>query len=116
VPYATAAASFFAKPGAWGGGRRFLRLVREALARVRIDLAGVQHQAGATFRWACRYDDKMIERTTLKTEQGVFADFKPVLPEGIGARRSSCWATFSPSFRVTCSTRHPVRNLWRSTR
>jgi sugar/nucleoside kinase (ribokinase family) len=46
-----------------------------------IDLSGVQHTAGTTFRWACRYDGNMIERETLKTELGVFADFKPVLPD-----------------------------------
>jgi sugar/nucleoside kinase (ribokinase family) len=45
-----------------------------------IDLTGVQRQAGNTFRWACEYDDNMIERTTLKTELGVFASFMPELP------------------------------------
>jgi len=45
-----------------------------------IDLTGVQRQQGSTFRWACEYDDNMIERTTLKTELGVFASFMPELP------------------------------------
>ena len=44
-------------------------------------LDGIQRAEGKTFRWACEYDANMIERTTLSTELGVFADFKPELPD-----------------------------------
>jgi len=82
LPFATAAASFFARVGAVGVvGSDFPCSFERRWGAFGIDLQGVQRQAGATFRWACRYDDNMIERTTLKTELGVFADFKPVLPE-----------------------------------
>jgi sugar/nucleoside kinase (ribokinase family) len=82
IPFASAAASFFAKVGVVGVvGNDFPAAFTKRWSAFGIDLSGVQHQPGPTFRWACRYDENMIERTTLKTELGVFADFKPVLPE-----------------------------------
>jgi len=47
-----------------------------------VDIAGIERCPGATFHWSGRYHDDMIERDTLATELGVFADFKPQLPEG----------------------------------
>ncbi len=82
LPFSTAAASFFAKTGAVGVvGSDFPAAFERRWQAFGTDLAGVQRQAGATFRWACAYDANMIERETLKTELGVFADFKPELPE-----------------------------------
>ena len=81
LPFATAAASFFAKTGAVGVvGNDFPASFEARWKAFGTDLSGVQHRPGLTFRWACRYDANMIERETLKTELGVFADFKPVLP------------------------------------
>ncbi len=81
VPYSSAAASFFARTGAVGVvGTDFPAAFERRWQGFGIDLAGVQHQAGSTFRWACEYDDNMIERKTLKTELGVFASFMPELP------------------------------------
>jgi sugar/nucleoside kinase (ribokinase family) len=81
LPYATAAASFFVRTGAVGVvGSDFPRAFDTRWQSFGVDLSGVQHKPGDTFRWACRYDENMIERTTLKTALGVFADFKPELP------------------------------------
>ena len=81
VPYSTVAASFFTKTGAVGVvGSDFPTAFDRRWQGFGIDLTGVQRQAGNTFRWACEYDDNMIERTTLKTELGVFASFMPELP------------------------------------
>jgi len=83
LPFATIAGAFAgANVGAVGVvgsdfGPRFSR----RWEKFGIDLAGVQRKPGPNFRWACRYDDNMIERATLKTELGVFADFMPALPE-----------------------------------
>jgi sugar/nucleoside kinase (ribokinase family) len=83
LPYATAAASFFARVGAVGVvGEDYPDAFDRRWETFGVNLAGVQRRPGATFRWACRYDDNMIERTTLKTELGVFANFEPVLPDG----------------------------------
>ncbi len=82
LPFATAAASFFEHVGAVGVvGADYPKAFDKRWEAFGIDLSGVQRRPGATFRWACRYDENMIERTTLKTELGVFADFQPVLPE-----------------------------------
>lgn len=82
LPFSTVAASFFAKTGAVGVvGTDFPASFARRWSAFGIDLAGIQHTPGATFRWACEYDENMIERTTLKTELGVFADFMPELPD-----------------------------------
>jgi sugar/nucleoside kinase (ribokinase family) len=46
----------------------------------RIDLTGLERAPGKTFFWAGRYSQNMNERTTLKTELNVFANFNPTLP------------------------------------
>jgi sugar/nucleoside kinase (ribokinase family) len=46
-----------------------------------IDVSGVERAAGKTFRWAGRYDEDLIHRTTLDTQLNVFASFNPKLPE-----------------------------------
>jgi sugar/nucleoside kinase (ribokinase family) len=56
------------------------------LASRRIDLAGLEHVAGGkTFFWSGVYSDDMNERTTLRTDLNVFADFDPKLPESYRA-------------------------------
>jgi sugar/nucleoside kinase (ribokinase family) len=51
-----------------------------------IDLSGLSHLPGETFRWSGVYGDDINQRTTLSTELNVFQDFNPVLPERL--RRS----------------------------
>jgi len=47
-----------------------------------IDLAGLERVAGGkTFFWSGVYSDDMNERTTLRTDLNVFADFDPKLPD-----------------------------------
>jgi len=82
LPFSTAAASFFTRTGAVGViGSDFPESFAQRWQKFGTDLSGVQQIPGSTFRWAGAYDDNMIERETLKTELGVFADFKPKLPE-----------------------------------
>ncbi len=82
VPYAVAAASLYAKTGAVAVvGSDFPKAFDRRLNRLGVNLDGIQRAEGKTFRWACEYDANMIERTTLSTELGVFADFKPELPD-----------------------------------
>lgn len=45
-----------------------------------VDIAGIERAPGASFHWSGRYHDDFMERDTLATELGVFADFKPVIP------------------------------------
>lgn len=46
-----------------------------------VDLRGLQVVPGQTFRWGGRYGLDMNTRDTLFTELGVFADFRPIIPE-----------------------------------
>jgi sugar/nucleoside kinase (ribokinase family) len=46
-----------------------------------IDLAGLERVAGKTFFWSGVYSQDMNDRTTLRTDLNVFADFNPKLPE-----------------------------------
>jgi sugar/nucleoside kinase (ribokinase family) len=75
------AASRFARVGAVGVvGEDFRQEDLDLLEERGTDLAGVRRVAGPTFFWAGRYHEDMIERDTLITELGVFADFRPEIP------------------------------------
>ncbi len=82
VSYACAASSFFVKTGMVGVvGTDFPQQHRDVYARFDIDTEGLESCEGKTFRWAGVYDDDMINRETLMTELGVFADFSPTIPD-----------------------------------
>src|SRR5215469_8525700 len=53
----------------------------DLLASRRIDLEGLERVPGKTFFWAGVYSADMNDRTTLRTDLNVFADFQPKLPE-----------------------------------
>lgn len=44
------------------------------------DIEGIKRVPGKSFHWSGRYHEDMIDRDTLATELGVFADFKPEIP------------------------------------
>ena len=46
-----------------------------------VDLQGLKHVPGKTFRWAGRYDDTLTQRVTLETQLNVFETFRPEIPE-----------------------------------
>lgn len=51
------------------------------LARRGIDLRGVTVVDGESFRWAGKYGFDLSTRETLETRLGVFANFRPTVPE-----------------------------------
>ena len=51
------------------------------LASRDIDLTGLERVPGKTFFWSGVYSQDMNDRTTLRTDLNVFADFQPKLPE-----------------------------------
>ena len=53
----------------------------DLLASGSIDLEGLERAPGKTFFWAGVYSADMNDRTTLRTDLNVFADFQPKLPE-----------------------------------
>ncbi len=52
----------------------------DLLATHGADVSGIQRVTGKSFHWSGRYHADMIERDTLATELGVFADFQPEIP------------------------------------
>ena len=59
----------------------------DLLASRHIDLAGLERvPGGKTFFWAGVYSADMNDRTTLRTDLNVFADFNPKLPPSYRSR------------------------------
>jgi sugar/nucleoside kinase (ribokinase family) len=79
--YCSLAASYFTKPRIVGVvGRDFPRKTLALLKARGVDLEGLKIKAGKTFHWEGRYAEDPNQRTTLRTELNVFADFRPVVP------------------------------------
>jgi sugar/nucleoside kinase (ribokinase family) len=45
-----------------------------------IDLAGVEHAKGRSFRWLGKYDHDLATAETINTDLGVFGDWEPTIP------------------------------------
>jgi len=81
-------ASFFAVAARHIGDVRIVGVVGDDFRQADLDLlvecgadiGGIQHAAGPSFHWSGRYHEDLIERDTLATELGVFADFRPEIP------------------------------------
>src|SRR5690349_18070125 len=79
--YIALSASYFTKVGIVAVvGDDFESEDRDLLADRDIDLRGLEHVPGKTFFWAGVYSQDMNDRTTLRTDLNVFAEFKPKLP------------------------------------
>jgi sugar/nucleoside kinase (ribokinase family) len=61
-------------------GDDFLQEDLDLLEKRGADVSGIKRVPGKSFHWSGRYHDDMIERDTLATELGVFADFQPEIP------------------------------------
>ncbi len=80
--YIALAASYFTRVGIVAVvGEDFCRQDYELLAGRGIDLQGLETVPGKTFFWAGVYSADMNDRTTVRTDLNVFADFNPKLPE-----------------------------------
>jgi sugar/nucleoside kinase (ribokinase family) len=87
--HAAVAASFFSPVQLVGiVGADFPKRYIQLYKKHGIDLAGLQIASGKTFHWSGEYEVNMNNRRTLATELGVFADFKPELPQ---AWRKTPW-------------------------
>jgi len=79
--YAAVAASFFTTVGIVAVvGDDFAAEDVEFLSARGVDLEGLERAPGKTFFWAGVYSADMNDRTTLRTDLNVFADFQPRLP------------------------------------
>jgi sugar/nucleoside kinase (ribokinase family) len=99
--YACAAASFFARTGMVGVvGSDFPAKEHARLKAFGIDLEGLQRVPGATFRWSGVYEDDFVNRRTLSTELGVFAEFRPDLPARYRAARHLLLGNIGPELQL----------------
>jgi sugar/nucleoside kinase (ribokinase family) len=79
----TAAASFFSPVRMVGVvGDDYPRAELDFLAARGADLSGIETREGESFFWAGRYHHDINSRDTLETRLGVFAHFRPRIPEG----------------------------------
>src|SRR5713226_6696240 len=80
--YISLAASFFTRVKIVAVvGDDFAQEDFDLLASRGIDLEGLERVPGKTFYWAGVYSADMNDRTTLRTDLNVFADFNPKLPD-----------------------------------
>jgi len=100
-------ASFFAVAARRSGPVRTVGVVGEdfrtedldLLATLGADISGIVKAAGPSFHWSGRYHADMIERDTLATELGVFADFRPEIPEAWRASEYLFLANIHPALQ-----------------
>ncbi len=79
--YVALAARYFTEVGIVAVvGEDFDRADQQFLEARGIDLTGLARAPGKTFFWSGVYSEDMNDRTTLRTDLNVFADFHPVLP------------------------------------
>jgi len=98
--YFSLAASYFTKVGIVAAvGDDFRDDHLALLNRRGIDLSGLERAKGETFRWAGRYHFDLNTRDTLDTRLGVFADFKPKVPERLRKPGSLFLANIDPDLQ-----------------
>lgn len=80
------------------------------LASRDIDLAGLERvEGGKTFFWAGVYSDDMNDRTTLRTDLNVFANFQPKLPESYKSSPYLLLGNIQPALQR--SVRHQMNGV-----
>ncbi len=72
----------------------------EALRERGIDLAGVEHMEGESFRWRGRYRHDLNSAETLETRLGVFSHFRPKLPEQFKSAQYVFLANIDPRLQL----------------
>ncbi len=101
VSYACAGSSFFASTGMVGVvGEDFPAQNIELYRRLGIDVVGLEHKPGKTFRWSGVYSEDMNHRKTLSTELNVFAEFSPKLPDDYRNTPYLFLANIAPSLQL----------------
>jgi cytidine kinase len=72
----------------------------ELIRQANVDVSGIEHADGRTFRWSGRYEADWNTRTTLETQLNVLERFDPKIP---AAMRDSQWlflANATPSVQA----------------
>ena len=77
-------------------GEDFPPAYAERLAARGIDVRGIEHAPGRTFRWHGSYEGRMEQAETLEVELNVFGGFDPQIPEPFRDSRFVFLANGSP--------------------
>jgi sugar/nucleoside kinase (ribokinase family) len=85
-----------------------------------VDLAGLEHAPGESFRWSGVYSYDLSSRETLETRLGVFADFAPKIPEAFRDTELVFLGNIDPELQINVldQVRRPrfvacdTMNLW----
>jgi sugar/nucleoside kinase (ribokinase family) len=101
-------------------GRDFPGEHLEFLSRKGVDVAGVVHAEGETFRWSGRYAGAMNEAETLDVRLNVFGQFRPEVPEAFRDSEFVFLANASPRTQLHVLDQLPrarfkaadTMNLW----
>ena len=65
-----------------------------------VDLAGVEQVEGESFRWKAKYSYDLTSRETLDTRLGVFADFRPKIPDKFKQARYVFLGNIDPGLQL----------------
>ena len=97
VPYCALAASYFTRPRVVSViGRDFPRRTIAFMKAHGVDLAGVKMKAGKTLHWEGRYENDPNQRTSVRTDLNVYADFRPEVPASFRNSRLVYLANLNP--------------------
>ncbi len=101
LSYACLAASFFTKVGMVGVvGTDFPKKYVNLYKGFGVNMEGLQHVPGKTFRWHGVYDKDMINRRTVSTDLNVFAAFTPELPASYRDAEMVMLGNISPNLQI----------------
>ena len=98
--YIALSASYFTEASIVGVvGEDFRNEDKEILAGKGVDLEGLEQVPGKTFFWSGVYSEDMNDRTTLRTDLNVFAEFQPKLPAAYVERPYLFLGNIQPSLQ-----------------
>jgi sugar/nucleoside kinase (ribokinase family) len=66
----------------------------------KIDVRGIEHTSGKTFRWGGSYSDNLSEAKTTFTDLNVFESFHPQIPEGYADTEFLFLANIQPTLQA----------------
>lgn len=81
-------------------GEDFPETYVKTLKEHHIDLAGLHHEKGSTFRWKGYYEYDLNQAHTLETQLNVFEHFKPNIPEAFRNSEFTFLANIDPHLQM----------------
>ncbi len=72
----------------------------DELAKRGVDVSGIERKDGESFRWKGKYAANLIDRETLDTKLGVFAEFRPNIPDAFRDARYVFLGNIDPELQL----------------